>query len=170
VSVGRFQVMATLQAARAYVLGKPIDTSKSFGLNRAIFYAAAKKGFRAMKGIQLPQEITIAKKPIEEEKLKKIRETFKVEEIGDELAYSVELDGTTYYTIGNEIQTENEFEKQIERRFEGKFKEVWKEALKICKGYDGGVLLSQRYFYEAVYKPRRDELASKWSELVLKDK
>lgn len=44
--VGRFQVMATLQAARAFVLGMAIDSARSFGLNRAIFYAAAKRGFK----------------------------------------------------------------------------------------------------------------------------
>lgn len=45
-AVGRFQVMATLQAARAYVLGMRVASAKSFGLNRAIFYAAAKRGFK----------------------------------------------------------------------------------------------------------------------------
>jgi hypothetical protein len=35
--VGRFQVMALLQAARAKVLGYPLDEAQSFGLNRAIF-------------------------------------------------------------------------------------------------------------------------------------
>ena len=49
--VGRFQVMALLQAARAKVLGYPLDEAQSFGLNRAIFYAAAKRGF---KGVQAP--------------------------------------------------------------------------------------------------------------------
>ena len=44
--IGRFQVMATLQAARAFTLGLPLESAKSFGLNRAIFYAAAKRGFR----------------------------------------------------------------------------------------------------------------------------
>jgi len=165
-AVGRFQVMATLQAARAYILGKPLNSAKSFGLNRAIFYAAAKKGFKVMKGAKTPSEVYIAKKPISDEKLKKIQETFKVEKIGDELAYAVKLDGTIYYTIGNEIQTEEDFKKQIEKRFEGKFKEAWKEAIKICKSYDKGVLLSQRYFYEAIYKSRRDELTNKWSELI----
>ena len=103
-AVGRFQVMATLQAARAYILGKSLNSAKSFGLNRAIFYAAAKKGFKVMKGAKPPSEVYIAKKPISDEKLKKIQETFKIEEMGDELAYAVELDGTMYYTIGNEIQ------------------------------------------------------------------
>ena len=44
--VGRFQVMALLQAARAKALGYPLDEAESFGLNRAIFYAAAKRGFK----------------------------------------------------------------------------------------------------------------------------
>jgi hypothetical protein len=42
--VGRFQVMALLQAVRAKALGYPLDEAESFGLNRAIFYAAAKRG------------------------------------------------------------------------------------------------------------------------------
>jgi len=43
--VRRFQVMATLQAARAHVLGLPLESAYSWGLNRSIFYAAAKRGF-----------------------------------------------------------------------------------------------------------------------------
>jgi hypothetical protein len=50
------------------------------------------------------------------------------------------------------------------RRLGDNFKNAWKEAVKICKKCDKGVLLSQRYFYEAIYKPRRDELAKKWTE------
>jgi hypothetical protein len=63
------------------------------------------------------------------------------------------------------VKSEEDFKKQIKKRFEGKFKEAWKEAVKIYKSYDKGVLLSQRYFYEAIYKSQRDELANKWSEL-----
>jgi hypothetical protein len=47
--VGRFQVMAILQAARAKVLGYSLNEAKSFGLNRAIFYAAAKRGFKTFR-------------------------------------------------------------------------------------------------------------------------
>jgi len=169
-AVGRFQVMATLQAARAYVLGKSLETAKSFGLNRAIFYAAAKRGFKVVKGARPPEEILVAKKPLPEEKLRRIQESFKVEEVGDEMAYAVELDGRTYYTIGNEIQTEKDFEKQVERRFEGKYDEAWKEAVSICQSFDQGVLLSQRYFYEVIYKPRRDDLARKWDTMVQEGK
>ena len=164
--VGRFQVMATLQAARAKALGFSIDEAKSFGLNRAIFYAAAKRGFKALRGvpprISLPREVF----KIPEREVKKIEKSFSIEKIGDEMAYCVKMKGKRVFTIGNELQTPESFEKQIESRFEGKFKKAWQEALKIVKDYDKGVLLSQRYFYEVVYKPRRDELAKKWSEMI----
>src|SRR5258708_32692411 len=52
--VGRFQVMALLQAARAKVLGHPLDEAQSFGLNRAIFYAAAKRGFKGGPSAKQP--------------------------------------------------------------------------------------------------------------------
>lgn len=102
-AVGRFQVMATLQAARAYVLGKPIETAKSFGLNRAIFYAAAKKGFKFIKGAALPEEVLIEKRRVPKERIEEIRKSFRVDEIGDELAYAVSLSDTIYYTIGGEV-------------------------------------------------------------------
>ncbi len=158
--IGRFQVMATLQAARAYVLGKSIEEAKSFGLNRAIFYAAAKKGFKPK--IKTFGEIK-TKIP---EKRKEIPRKFEIDRIGDEMAYCMEYEGKKLYVIGNEVQTPESFKKQIESRFKGKFEEAFKEAVEICKKYDRGILLSQRAFYEVVYKPRRDELAKKWSEMV----
>ena len=56
-----------------------------------------------------------------------------------------------------------QFKKQIEDRLGKKFKKAWAEALKICKQAGEGTLMSQHYFYESVYKPRRDDLAEKWS-------
>src|SRR5579875_2525433 len=50
-AVGRFQVMSILQAARAEALGLPHDSALSWGLNRAIFYAAAKRGFKGALGV-----------------------------------------------------------------------------------------------------------------------
>ncbi len=161
--IGRFQVMAILQSARAYILGMDIESAKSFGLNRAIFYAAAKKGFFkgkiTLKDLKLPKEILgkYLQKPSD----------FKIEKIGDEIAYSIEIEGKKYFIIGNKPQTPQDFYKQVESRFKGKFEKAWKEALEICKKYDRGILLSQRYFYETVYKPRRDELAKKWTQMVL---
>jgi hypothetical protein len=166
--IGRFQVMATLQAARAYVLGYSLEEAKSFGLNRAIFYAAAKKGFKSMKAvrgeIKLPKWKLIRKIPKEE--IEKIEKNIFIEKLGDEIAYCVKLGERKYFLMGDELQTPEDFKKQIEDRFKGKFETAWKEAIDIVKSYDKGVLLSQRYFYEAIYKPRRDELAEKWSQLV----
>jgi hypothetical protein len=161
--IGRFQVMATLQAARAKALGFSIEEAKSFGLNRAIFYAAAKRGFKMLR--PPPTRITLPKEIFKEKERKKIEKTFGIEKIGDEMAYCAKIGGKRVFTIGNELQRPEDFKKQIEDRFGKKFQKAWREALKIVKAYDKGVLLSQRYFYEVVYKPRRDELAKKWSEM-----
>ncbi|MDH5683083.1 MAG: hypothetical protein OEZ20_01250 [candidate division WOR-3 bacterium] len=165
-AVGRFQVMATLQAARAYVSGMSVASAKSWGLNRAIFYAAAKKGFFKPKaGPPKPPEFKV---PMPEEKLAAVRKSFGVTHLGDEMAYSVKLEGKTMFTIGSEIQTPENFKKSIEHRFSKSFSKAWQEAVQICKGYDKGVLQSQHYFYETVYKTRRDELAQKWTEMAAK--
>ena len=48
--IGRFQVMALLQTARYYRLHGDLMRAKSFGLNRAVFYAWAKHyGPRSVK-------------------------------------------------------------------------------------------------------------------------
>jgi dsDNA-specific endonuclease/ATPase MutS2 len=152
-AVGRFQAMATLQAARAHELGLPLDSALSWGLNRAIFYAAAKRGFKGQKkGIVGAVGKTRRKEP-------------GVYFLGDEMAYKVEKNRKLYFTIGGKVQTREDFEKQIESRFQGHFKEAWEEALKIVRQFDKQTLLSGTEFFNAVYRPRRDELADKWTEL-----
>jgi hypothetical protein len=163
-AVGRFQVMAILQAARAYVLGMPITSAKSFGLQRAIFYAAAKRGFKGKGRAQPPKQFSMIEKKLSQKEIKKIQKSFSMTNIGDEAAYSVELAGKKLFVIGSEIKTDKDFERQVERRFGKTFINAWKEAVALCKKHDKGVLLSQRYFYETIYKPRRDELAKKWTE------
>jgi len=163
-AVGRFQVMATLQAARAYLLGLPLPSAKSWGLNRAIFYAAAKRGFK--KAIP-PEKVALSqlREKLKPEVREKVVETFKPFTLGDEMAYSVRINGSVYFFIGDKIQTPEDFAKQIESRFGGEFDKAWQEAVEHCKKYDEGILKSQRYFYEMVYKPFRDEFAKKWSSL-----
>ncbi len=160
-SAGRFQVMATLQAARAYVLGEPIDTAKSWGLNRVIFYAAAKRGFKPKPGPLKPPKFKLE---LDEKEIAKIQKTFGIYHLGDEMGYSVELDGKKFFTIGEQVQTPENFKKQIASRFGKAFKKALDEAIKICKGYDKNVLMSMRYFHETIYKPRRDEFAEQWTE------
>lgn len=149
--VGRFQVMAMLQAARAHSLGLPLSTAKSWGLNRAIYYAAAKRGFTetAKPGPARPQGAEAAP-----------REFF----LGDDKAYQVKVGGTTLFTIGGQVQTPEAFKKQIEQRFSGTFREAWQEALRIVRAHPKTALESQQAFYGQVYRPRRDDLARKWTE------
>lgn len=156
-AIGRFQVMAMLQAARAYRLGLPLESSFSWGLNRAIFYAAAKRGFRRLKMPRRPKEDTL-KRPMLEKR--------GVFYLGDEMAYKAEINEVLYFIIGGKPQTAEDFKREIARRFGEAFDDAWREALEIVDGYDKETLLSQRRFYEEVYKPRRDILAEGWTRLV----
>ncbi|MFW9831763.1 MAG: hypothetical protein ACFFD8_08310 [Candidatus Thorarchaeota archaeon] len=155
-AVGRFQVMAVLQATRAYLLGLPLSSAKSWGLNRAIFYAAAKRGFKGAKPV---------KRSLTEIKEKAVLETPEAYHLGNEGAFRApQKDEALYFTIGGKVQTEEEFFQQIESRFGLTFEQAWEEALQYVQGFDKEVLLSQSSFFNNVYKPKRDELASKWSE------
>jgi hypothetical protein len=142
--------MATLQAARARALGLPAASARSWGLNRAIYYAAAKRGFKEEPG----------RKPRGPEGYGRVREYF----LGDNKAYAVTHGGATLFTIGGEVQTPEAFRKQIEARFAGTFGEAWKQAQAIVAAVPRELLESQEGFYMRVYRPRRDILASKWEE------
>jgi len=157
-TIGRFQVMAILQAARAYKLGLELHSAKSWGLNRAIFYAAAKRGFKGQKPAKRSRS-AIKEHPI--------TETPEAYHLGSEMAFKApQEDGLLYFTIGEQVQTEAEFTRQIESRFQGSFDQAWDEALDYIRTFDESTLLSQSGFFNSVYKPKRDELATKWSKIV----
>lgn len=158
--VGRFQVMAVLQSARAEVLGLSEDKAKSWGLNRAIFYAAAKRG--AFRAAGRPPTGRVKAKA--EEKGRPER-TF---HLGNEMAYQGKRGRYLWFAIGNEVQTPEDYDRQITRRFGDAYPEAWREALDIVRDYAKETLKSQRGFYEEVYKPRRDDLAQQWSDLAKK--
>lgn len=141
--------MATLQAARAHALGLPLASAKSWGLNRAIYYAAAKRGFKGGKGPAKPK--THAR-------------TFGEFFLGDDKAYKVKAGGRILFTIGGDIQRPEDFARQVEQRFAGTFAQAWAEALRIIQAHPKAVLESQQQFYMQVYRPRRDVLAAKWTE------
>ena len=150
--VSRFQVMAVLQAARAYVLGLPMESAHSWGLNRAIFIAAAKRGFKGGTG---GGGQGAARRTSKE------ADTYL---LGDDMAFKTEKDGVLLFTIGGEVQTEEAFERQVKSRFGKTFPAVWKEALAYVKSFDRDVLLSGQDFFGTVYRPVRDVLSEKWSE------
>jgi hypothetical protein len=167
-AISRFQVMAVLQAARANSLGLPLASAYSWGLNRAIFYAAAKRGFRGggeTTARPSGKKGATGETRLEGEAEKKEEEFF----LGDEKAY-LDLKSSRkdvpLFEIGSEAQTENDFEKQIVSRFGDKtnFREAWSEALKIVRSFDENTLKSQHEFFEQVYKPKRDALSKKWTE------
>lgn len=142
--------MATLQAARARALGLPVTSAKSWGLNRAIYYAAAKRGFKEEPG----------RTPRAPKGFGRVRAHF----LGDDKGYAITHGGTMLFTIGGEVQIPEAFRKQIEARFAGTFREAWKEAQAIVAAAPRDALESQDGFYMRVYRPRRDILAAKWEE------
>jgi len=150
--VSRFQVMSLLQAARAYVLGLTLESAYSWGLNRAIFIAAAKRGFKGGSSSGKSGHGTKGSS--------KRENTYS---LGDDMAFKTEQDGVLLFTIGGKVQTKEEFDKRVKARFGENFPAAWKEALSYVKGFDRDVLLSTDDFFRTVYRPVRDELAEKWS-------
>lgn len=159
-SIGRFQVMAVLQAARAHVLGLGLEEAKSWGLNRAIFYAAAKRGYfrEKRKPVRVAKLEEIVAKPIERE-----RDMFF---LGDEGAFFVETSDGIRFKIGGKVQRPRDFDNQVASRFYPVFEEIWEEALKIVSEHPKETLLSQRKFYKEVYEPLRDVLVDRWRKRV----
>jgi hypothetical protein len=150
-------VMAILQAARAKQLGLSLREAKSWGLNRAIFYAAAKRGFKG-EPTHTRSHNEISEKPVERRRT--------VYFLGDEMAYSSKIDGELYFTIGKAPQTETDYRRQIMKKLSPTYSKAWKEALQIVRRYPRETLLSQNSFFQDIYKPRRDELSAKWTKRV----
>lgn len=151
--INRFTVMAMLQAARASRLGLAEPVARSWGLNRAIFYAAAKQGFRGPAREVKTGEPAPATDPAT---------TF---HLGDDYAYRAAGTEELVFEIGGEPQTPAEFERKIASRFGGEsaFRRAWREAMEIVEEFDEATLRSGSEFYSTVYKPRRDALVEKWA-------
>lgn len=151
VSIGRFQVMALMQAARYYVLRGDIEKAKSFGLNRAIFYAWAKKRGIAF-GAPSIKPLSRRERRIGEE-----------ETIGGEVVYR---SPSGWYVIGGQEQVPRDFDRQIVQRFGGRerFNKYWEAALKYIQKFPMEVVESPKEFYERVYLPLRDDLNKIFSE------
>lgn len=151
--VARFQVMSLLQAARAYTLGIPLESAYSWGLNRATFIAAAKRGFKGGSG---SGQGSSGGKGSSKGKNAYF--------LGDDMAFKTKKDGALLFTFGGKVQTKEEFDKRVRVRFGSYYQEAWKEALAYIKGFDKEILLSTDEFFRTVYKPVRDSLSEKWTE------
>jgi hypothetical protein len=145
--------MSVLQAAHAYTLGLPLESAYSWGLNRATFIAAAKRGFKGGSGSTGPKGSGSSKK----------EDTYF---LGDDMAFKTEKGGKLLFTFGGKVQTKEEFDKRVKERFGDTFPDAWQEALSYVKGFDKSVLLSADEFFGTVYRPVRDQLAEKWTDLA----
>jgi hypothetical protein len=132
--------MALLQAARAYVLGLPLESAYSWGLNRAIFIAAAKRGFKSGSGGEGGGKA----------KTKKTSKEASDYHLGDDMAFKDEEGGFLRFTIGGRIQTKEDFERQVKSRFGGAFPTAWKEAVTYVREFDKEILLSADGFFKGV--------------------
>lgn len=142
--VGRFQVMALLQAARYYVLMGDLEKAKSFGLNRAIFYAWAKYHGREKKFRKFQYPSTSREKAF--------RKEFK---LGNEVTF---ISNNGWFIIGDKEQLPSDYDKEVtdKIRFLMPYEEAWKRAVEYVKSFPKNVLLDQQEFYNKVYEPVRD--------------
>jgi hypothetical protein len=155
-------VMSVLQSARAYVLGLPLESAHSWGLNKAIFYAAAKRGFKGES-----KSSSKSKKMGESDRSEKEKQLLEFK-LGDDIAFRDKMKGSKskpVFSIGGKAQTEEDYLKQVKGRFNQAYTKAWDEALDYVRGFDKQVLLSQSRFFSEVYRPKRDEFAQKWSKM-----
>jgi hypothetical protein len=146
--IGRFQVMALLQAARYYILTGEEEKAKSFGLNRAIFYAWAKR-----RGVTKPPPRR--KVPAGQEVARERREGKTLVYIGNEGAYTSE---EGWYIIGEESQLPQDYDRQIVSKIDPilPYERAWSSALEYLRDFPTSDLLDQSTFFSKVYRPVRD--------------
>jgi len=144
--LGRFQVMALLQAVRYYLVTGDMERAKSFGLNRAIFYAWAKRRGRTRPSRTRMRAETPATR-VEERR---------AEQLGNEKAF---VSPRGWFTMGDDEQTPADYDRQIARRIEAAaipYENAWAAAIKHVNGFPRETLLNQQRFYSEVYRSVRD--------------
>ncbi len=147
--VGRFEVMALLQAARYYVLTGDLEKAKSFGLNRAIFYAWAKHyGPRRWRAITISEKAKESAPPARS-----------IGIVKDEVETSLR----GWFEIGGQEQTPQDFDRQIKFKFDTfiPFEVVWRIAVDYVKQFPESILRDPNKFFKYVYEPVRDSFVEK---------
>lgn len=151
--LGRFQVMALLQAARYYHVMKDVDKAKSFGLNRAIFYAWAKHygGAKTYSLIRIENELR--RQILRGSKPSKCPEDY-VEVLGE----CVKISPNGFYMFGDMEQKPFDYDQQVTARIKKLLDptKVWESALNYVSLFPESILKNPVYFYKYVYEPVRD--------------
>ena len=155
--VGRFQVMALLQAARYYVLYGDKDKAKSFGLNRALFYAWAKHyGPRRIpyKSLRIEDLEKLYRKQLTRGKGERKCPEGYTEVAGE----CIQVSPRGYFVIGDQEQHQADFDKQVSSRIRIllDYEKAWSEAVEYVKKFPRRILEDPQKFYKLVYEPVRD--------------
>jgi hypothetical protein len=162
--LSEFYIHAVLQAARGYQLGLDLGSAKSWGLNRAIFYQAAKNGYIQKRGRKAQVSNGghfFQEKGIQSSKHKNFGILYPV---GREKAYAArDSQGGIRFIIGGKPQTPEMFDRQIKKRFPN-FNLVWNESIQLMEIAGLPTLNSASRFHDAVYKRWRERLADSWSK------
>ncbi len=143
--------MGLLQAARYYLLYGDLERAKSFGLNRAIFYAWAKK-----RGQVAARKAYGVSPSVRAKASSKGKEGVKLVEVAGEEAFQAP---SGFFTMGGEEQRPEDYDRQIAEKIGSvvPYEKAWEAALKYLRKFPKHVLLDPRKFYEKVYKPVRDD-------------
>lgn len=144
--LGRFQVMGLLQAVRYYLVTGDVERAKSFGLNRAIFYAWAKRR-RRTRPSRTRMRVETPEARVEERR---------TEQLGNEKAF---VSRRGWFTMGDDEQTPADYDRQIARRIEAAtipYEAAWATAIEYLKGFPKETLLDQQGFYRDAYRTIRD--------------
>ncbi len=150
--VGRFQVMALLQAARYYLVHGDLDKAKSFGLNRAIFYAWAKYYGPHTQQWRRARLEEILRRGVVRERKTKCPEGM-VEVLGE----CVEESPRGYYVISGREQSPREYDEKIVGKINKviDYNRVWSVAIDYVREFPEWILRDQQKFYKVVYEPVR---------------
>jgi len=156
--IGRFQVMALLQAARYYKLLGDLEKAKSFGLNRAVFYAWVK--YYGSREPRIPVKMReedvsiVAEKGVES----KCPEGYVLV-----LGECIKQSPRGVYEIGGVEQTPADYDQQVTHKIRrvADPERVWRAALEYVSKFPDWVLKNPQHFYKYVYEPVRDTFFAK---------
>lgn len=151
-NVERFQVMGLLQAARYYLLKGDLDRAKSFGYNRAVFYAWAKHYGGRLRYYH--QSLKMSQESVGTDRSSKNRTWRQVTVLGE----PVTISPRGWYSMGGEEHLPRHYDENIAKKIEMiiPYEIAWKAALEYLRKFPREVLENQQKFFRIVYQPVRD--------------
>ncbi len=149
--LGRFHVMALLQAARYYRLFGDLEKAWSWGLDRAVFYAWAKHYGRERR-----RALTL--RGLEEAARRGGGGGGCPEGMVRVLGECVEVGRGGWFAFGGVEHSPAEFRRRVVERVSRlvPWERAWEAALRYVSRFPEWVLRDPRLFYKYVYEPVRD--------------